>query len=178
MTSLIKVDAIQKLNGSVPKASDLGLNVTGTVLQVVTAVDTDDRSTTSQSFVVGSNTAQVNITPSSTSSKILVHCSGTCNATDGDDGWYTTIFRDSTNLGNATTGLASGNSVPAVANTTFPFNMMVLDSPSTTSQITYGLRFCGKNADSDVHATTVIGREITGTSNPIPTHIVAMEIAG
>jgi hypothetical protein len=32
--STIKVDTIQKLNGSVPKASDLGLNVTGTVLQV------------------------------------------------------------------------------------------------------------------------------------------------
>ena len=150
----------------------------GSVIQAVTAVDTSVRTTTSQTFVVASNTAQVDITPRASSSKILVFCSGTCTATDGDDGWYTTIFRDSTNLGNATTGLGSGNSVPAICTMTFLFNMMVLDSPNTTSQITYGLRFCGENSDSDGFATTVLGREISGSSNPIPTHIIAMEIAG
>lgn len=32
MTSIVKVDAIQKVNGSTPTAADLGLNITGTLL--------------------------------------------------------------------------------------------------------------------------------------------------
>lgn len=35
MTSIIKVDTIQKANGTAPTASSLGLNVAGSVLQVV-----------------------------------------------------------------------------------------------------------------------------------------------
>ena len=35
MTSIIKVDTLQKANGATPTAADLGINVTGTVLQVV-----------------------------------------------------------------------------------------------------------------------------------------------
>jgi hypothetical protein len=32
MTSILKVDALQKLNGAVPTAADLGINITGTLL--------------------------------------------------------------------------------------------------------------------------------------------------
>ena len=35
MTSIIKVDTLQKANGATPTAADLGINTTGTVLQVV-----------------------------------------------------------------------------------------------------------------------------------------------
>ena len=34
MTSIIKVDTLQKANGATPTAADLGINTTGTVLQV------------------------------------------------------------------------------------------------------------------------------------------------
>ena len=44
----------------------------GKVLQVVTATDSTQRDVTSTSYVTGSNTLSVNITPSSTSSKIFV----------------------------------------------------------------------------------------------------------
>ncbi len=37
MTSIIKVDQIQTLAGTAPTAADLGINVTGSVLQVVQA---------------------------------------------------------------------------------------------------------------------------------------------
>ncbi len=69
--STIKVDTIKKVNDSVPKASDLGLNVTGNVLQVVSTAKTDVFSSSSTSFtdVTGLSVA---ITPSSTSNKILV----------------------------------------------------------------------------------------------------------
>jgi len=40
MTSILKVDNIQKANGSTPTTSDLGLNTTGTILQVHTELTT------------------------------------------------------------------------------------------------------------------------------------------
>ena len=70
--SEIRVDAIKTRAGAVPTANDLGLNVTGTVLQVVSAEDDTGSTTTSTSFQSTSVTAS--ITPSSTSSKILIVC--------------------------------------------------------------------------------------------------------
>jgi len=148
------------------------------ILQVTTAVDTALRTTTSQTFEVASNTAQVTITPSSVASKFLITCCGVASCDDGNDGWFTSIFRDSTNLGNSTTGLAHGNSVAGVQINFFPFSMTVLDSPSTASAITYGLQFRSYNHDSDGSLTTRIGQHLAGTSNPVPTHITVMEIAG
>ena len=150
----------------------------GSVLQVVTAVDTALRTTTSQTFVVGSNTAQVSITPTAATSKFLITCCGVASCDDGNDGWFTTIFRDSTNLGNSTTGLAHGVSVAGVQVHFHPFSMTVLDSPATKSAITYGLQFRSYNQDSDGSLTTRIGQHLAGTSNPVPTHIIIMEIAG
>ena len=92
MTSLIKVDAIQKLNGSVPKASDLGLNVTGTVLQVqnfqtgsgLTTTTTIPYDDTIPQITEGGEVMTLNITPTSASSKLLItvitHLSGSVNA--------------------------------------------------------------------------------------------------
>jgi hypothetical protein len=154
------------------------VNITGSVLQVKTAVDTALRTTTSATFDIASNTAQVTITPSSSGSKFLITCCGVASCNDGNDGWYTTIFRDSTNLGNSTTGLAHGVSVAGVQIHFHPFSMTVLDSPSTASAITYGLQFRSYNHDSDGSLTTRIGQHLAGTSNPVPTHIVVMEIAG
>ena len=41
MTGILKVDQIQLANGNTPTASDLGLNTTGSVLQVKQAIKTD-----------------------------------------------------------------------------------------------------------------------------------------
>ena len=153
------------------------ITVPDTVLQVKTAVDTVLRSTTSQTFVVASNTAQVTITPFSSTSKFLITCTGVMSADDGNDGWFTSIFRDSTNLGNGTTGLAHGNSVAGVSVNYFPFSMTILDSPATASSIVYGLRIRGIDTDSD-GGTARLGQHVGGTSNPVPTHITVMEIAG
>jgi hypothetical protein len=150
----------------------------GTVLQVITAVDTALRTTTSTSFVVASNKAQVSITPLSATSKFIITCCGVASCDDGNDGWFTTIFRDSTNLGNSTTGLAHGNSVAAVQVHFHPFSMTVFDSPATALAITYGLQFRSLNFDTDGSLTTRIGQHLSGTSTPVPTHITVMEIAG
>ena len=154
------------------------ITVPDTVLQVKTAVDTALRTTTSATFVVASNTAQVTITPLAATSKFLITCCGTFSSADGDDAWYSTIYRDSTNLGNSTTGLASGNSVPGVVAKYNACSMTILDSPSTASAITYGLRFRVYNSDSDGTGIARLGQHLAGTSNPVPTHITIMEIAG
>ena len=178
------VDTTELASDAVTTAKIADANVTTaklvgeTVIQVKSAVDTTARSTTSQTFVVGSNTAQVTITPRSASSRFIIYCTGVMSANDGDDGTFTTIFRDSTNLGQSLTGLAFGNGVPAVVAGYYPFSMTILDSPSTTSAITYGLRFRNYNYDSDGAAISRLGNHLGGTANSVPTHITVMELAG
>jgi len=147
----------------------------GKIGQVITAVDTSSRLSTSASFVTASSAATINITPSASSSKILIICTGNFQCNDGNDGWCSTIYRASTNLGNATSGLASGNSVAGVTTVCFPTTMTILDSPNTTSQVTYQLYV--KVIDTDGDGGNVnIGHTISGSSNPVPTHITAFEV--
>ena len=160
------ISAITALPAAIP---------TGKVLQVVTAVDTGGRQTTSTSFVTASNTATVNITPSATSSKIYVVCSGNIHCNDGNDGWYATIYRGSTNLGHSSKGLAHGNSVPGVSATYFSTCMTILDSPNSTSQQTYQLYVRVSDIDGD-GGNVSIGYNVSGDTDYIPTHITAFEI--
>ena len=167
-------------DGGTIKRIDASLVGKGKVLQVVTAVDSTLRQTTSGSFTTASNTCSVNITPSATSSKIFVICNTNLQVNDGNDTFFATLFRSisggsSTNLGNSTTGLISGNSVPGVSANHYPSSMHVLDSPNTTSQCTYQLYV--RHADQDGDSGTVsIGIHLEGTSNPTPAHITAFEI--
>jgi hypothetical protein len=107
---------------------------TGAVLQVVTATDSTNRTTTSTSYVTASNTLSVSITPSSASNKILILVS-TGGGNSGSTLSYFTIYRDATNLASADgfTQLNINNSTQFWA----PVIMSYLDSPSTTSAITY-----------------------------------------
>ena len=150
----------------------------GSVLQVKAASDTSIRTTVSQSFDIASNTAQVTITPLSTTSKFLITCCGIISADDGNDGWFTTIFRDSTNLGPDALGLQHGNSVAGIQVQYTPFSMTILDSPATASAITYGLRFRSYNYDADAATTVRLGQHMGSLINGMPTHIAVTEIAG
>ena len=113
---------------------------TGKVLQVVTATDETERSTTTTSFVTASNTLSVDITPSSTSNKIYVVAHTNCYGSNSNTNIYYTIFRDSTNLGSSADGmLALHKPQYTTSYNTASHNacMTILDFPSTTSQITY-----------------------------------------
>ncbi len=71
MTSIIKVDTIQTASGGTPTASSLGIGALGKIGQVVISnFNTGNVQTTSNSFVATGHIAS--ITPSSTSSKVLV----------------------------------------------------------------------------------------------------------
>jgi len=107
----------------------------GKIGQVLSATDETLRSTTSTSFVTASNTLSVDITPSATSSKIFITTDFSSGASTNNQVGQFTIYRDSTNLGNAE-GMVKFASYVGGDNY-FPIGMNYLDSPSSTSQLTY-----------------------------------------
>ena len=133
--------AASKLTGALPAISGASLTgfidaqmPSGSVIQIVSRT-TVSSSGSSSSWAA--TDAYVAITPSSTSSKILVICGGGMifvNASD--ERGFGTIYRDSTNLGNGNQGLTCGYA--GSSNHMTPLaGMTVLDSPSTTSAVTY-----------------------------------------
>lgn len=146
MTSILKVDTLQDSGGNTILSSN-GTGTfttnftTGKVLQVVNATDSTTRLTTSTSFVTASNTLSVNITPASTSNKILVfaNCGGVyVNASN--QFVYLTIFRDATNIGNTNYGLTEIRQY-STSDLGYPTTMHVYDSPASTSSLTYQVYF-------------------------------------
>lgn len=127
----------------------LPAGVGGKVLQVVTATDGTVRTTSSTSFVTASNTLSLSITPSSTSSKIFVMATTTFRVSVSVVQAFITIYRDSTNLGTST-GLASiySDSGGAVF---FPSCISYLDSPSSTSALTYQVYFRTNSSDARIN---------------------------
>ena len=137
----------------------------GQVIQVVTATDATERATTSSSYATGSNTLSVSITPSSASNKILILVTSSAWLTNSGFGGYYTIFRDSTNLAGAN-GMTFMVQEPG-SSPTCSLAMSYLDSPSTTSAITYqvymkvgGGNSIRLNMDSTTGSITVL--EIKG----------------
>ena len=143
MTSILKVDSIQKANGSVPTAKDVGLNVVGNVLQVGNSQSMTQVTTTVTDLTNATETGlNVTITPSSTSSKCLIVINASLQ---GVGGAYVNslLKRDSTFV-----PIVSGQASAGVMSYAFNPSSMVsgrgsysfLDSPATTSAITY--KFC------------------------------------
>ena len=147
MASIIKVDTIQTAAGGTPTAADLGINTTGTVLQVVHSPrwgDGTEINTTSTSFTATGHTAS--ITLSSASNKILIL--GTCvnyQSTSGN-GVYVTAYR-SIGGGASSDIFASGHNsgfgwlYTAGGDEGAGNSFNYLDSPNTTSEVTYEIYY-------------------------------------
>jgi hypothetical protein len=166
MSSIIKVDQIQLADGSTPTAADLGLNTTGSVLQVVTANTTTEVSTTSNSYSDTGLTAS--ITPSSTSSKIWVSAT-VCIDINSDDLCDLKLLRDSTDI--LETGYNGYHSDPS-SYMIFHTKLELLDSPNTTSQVTYKVQFKRGQGDNTLYVNY---DDATGDTRSF---ITLMEIAG
>jgi hypothetical protein len=126
-----------KLTGSrtIPK----GTMPAGSVLQVVQGTTTANTLTSSTTFVTTGLAAS--ITPSSSTSKILITCSGgEFDINSGGQQVYGTIYRNSTNLGGGT-ATAFTDVFTATYRSIFPVCVQYLDSPATTSSTTYTLYF-------------------------------------
>ena len=120
--SILKVNTIQKKDGT--QFPLIG--------QVVSNVFTTNTSTSSTSFVTTSHS--VSITPTSTSSKIWVIYSGTGDTQAGAVQCFGTLYRNSTNLA---AGGGLQNTWEAANRQIAPFCMNYVDSPATTSSVTY-----------------------------------------
>ena len=138
----------------------------GSVLQVVTATTTNQTAVTTASTWTTTGFS-VSITPTSSSSKILVMIIGGMfdNASDARQG-AATIYRGATNLGDSTRGLmqfyANGARMQVGS------SLGVYDSPATTSSTTYTLYLRSNNGNGDT---------IYFNTDPCFATIVAMEIA-
>jgi hypothetical protein len=158
----------------------------GGILQVVQAVKTDTFSTTSTSFTAVTG-ASVSITPRSTSSKILIL------------GTTFIGFSGSTNSRSAFVRVTGGNSVSYVGdaagsrirafgttgaratdygiNTVNGFaSLSYVDSPSTTSTVTYQLEMM-VTGDTGYIGRTGTDTDATGFGR-FPTTLIVMEVAG
>jgi hypothetical protein len=130
----------------------------GKILQVQSASDTTgNRSHSSDSWSQSSNTLDVNITPAATSSKILIMSNISMK---GAGDYSCTYYRGSTNLGNATDGFGRLKEWTH-------FSGAVIDSPSTTSQVTYKFYFRANDG-----VITYMNYGASATTG----HLIAMEI--
>lgn len=143
MSSILKVDQIQLSNGNTPTAGDLGLNTTGSVLQVKQTAKTNTFQTTSTSFVDVTGLT-VSITPSSSSSKIMVEFHIGAHSTSIAEQIRYKMVRGSTDIGIGDSGNGTRATIGATTNGNRGegVSMKFLDSPSTTSSITYKIQAC------------------------------------
>jgi hypothetical protein len=133
---------------------------TGKVLQVVSSVNTATQSTSSTSFV---DAISVSITPSATTSKILVmaYISGSSDTAASQLGFR--LARGGTGI---FVGDASGSRTQATGILMQPSNTnysnqahaSFLDSPATTSATTYAMQY---KADAGSSTTVFLGRTFT-----------------
>jgi hypothetical protein len=138
----------------------------GTVLQVVSATKTDTFSSSSTSFVDITGLS-VSITPTATTSKILILSSVYASF---DDTGLLQLVRNSTAIGNGSSGFAMFRFGATNQGGSFVINY--LDSPSSTSSLTYKIQ-----ARRDGGTTFYINRRASDASLVLSSHITVMEIA-
>ena len=159
----------------------------GKVLQIVQTVKSDVDSTQSQDTFVDITGFSLNITPSSTSSKILLTVSiGRLGVTVATRATGFRFMRDSTPIGIADAAgsklrstFTDATHAGGVAYAPGGISFSYLDSPSTTSQITYKLQWSGQN--NDFHYINRNGSETDNNDMPNARAIstlMAMEISG
>jgi hypothetical protein len=154
------------------------------VLQVVQAIKTDTQSfSTAYADVVG---LSVTLTPAAVSSKFLV--SVVLNGYASHYAGYGRILRNGTSIGEATAA-GSRNTAPlpfaSPPSSDGPVKTavaMVLDSPNTTSSLTYKVQGLGR-VDGEAGGVLYLGRTVqdrdTATYDPrVICSITVMEIAG
>jgi hypothetical protein len=151
---------------------------TGKILQVVSTAKTDSFSTASTSFtdITG---LSVSITPTATSSKILV-MAYVMGGVSGDIALNARLMRDSTAI---FIGDAAGSRPRDTfytgfnaANLGMPFSPIYLDSPSTTSATTYKVQVFVNSGTAYINRT-LADRDTTAYDGRTASSITVMEIS-
>ncbi len=129
---------------------DVSLTSTGKVLQVVTATSTAAFSSSSATYVDLTGIT-ANITPASTSNKIMIYAVITLQNNDDVNHAYALLKRDTTTLIIADTASNRTCASMVVSGTATlehpPRGFTFLDSPNTTSEVTYKIQVRGSNTN-------------------------------
>ena len=188
-SQIATVNANTITSGSIPLAQIPQLTgvklPTGSVLQVIQAVKTDTFSSSSATFgdVTG---LTVSITPTSSSNKILI--SGVMQTSSlSNDMWKMRIAKNGTAIfvGDTVAGATSAlsqfyyYSASNVGNySTFPVSVYYLDSPATTSSVTYSWQIRTQSDGNTVWVNRNSDQSGNSTQNFYgASSIIVMEIA-
>ena len=139
------------------------------VVQATVTAAASGTSTSSSSFVTTGLTA--NITPTSASNKILITVDGSYyNGTGSSNNWFT-VYRNGANVNTGASPATLQSTYVAGASTVLPVSIIYLDSPATTSSVTYTVYFaCGSGA-------IIFPFNASNTGNTIAT-LTLQEISG
>lgn len=156
----------EPLTGSLPDANA----PSGSVIQVVQYVHANQGSASSSSSTYADTGLSVSITPSSSSSKILVVVhQGGCSKENNNTGLNYRLVRNSTVIQLILeAGFYNGSTAQDRFNIV---SAMYLDAPATTSAVTYKTQF-GSFNNNDIVRVNDYG------NNTIVSTLTAMEIAG
>ena len=122
-------------DAGVLKRIDASLVGKGKVLQCVSTTVTSQASSNSTSYVAATGMS-VSITPSATSSKVLVTFDNAGRCDNSAAASILTLYRDATNIGNGDNGMCHIKNDDDIRASS---SGAILDSPSSTSAITYAV---------------------------------------
>jgi len=159
----------------------LSARQTGEVLQVVSTNKTDTFSTSSTSYVDVTGLS-VSITPSSASNKILVLFQVNGSQSYAASRAYVRLMRDSTGIN---LGAAAGSRTPALGGfstsdnsiPSAPISGNFLDSPATTSSITYKIQLSMTAGSGGAYINQTQQDSNESTQLRMASTITVMEIA-
>jgi len=170
----------------------------GKILQVVSHTETDfttftaPNSARTDHLLIASNAADSTshvsaaITPSATSSKILIQVCVFYEGTSAEQEYLWDIYRDSTKLGSPKVGSRGGGIASAGINHTAANQdstpetrfYQFVDSPSSTSAITYAAAYNTSATSGSIHLNRTVSDTNSASFERGVSSIILMEIAG
>jgi len=181
-------NTVSLASGKTLNASQGFVPPAGHVIQTLTDVSVITESTTSKASdnSFANSSLSITITPTSTSSKIVVNAVVSTGASSGSDGsTILRMIRDSTPIG---IGNASGSKIRAGSgrgtdnqgnNTMLNIPLQVTDTPNTTSAVTYTVQFAVRGAGTVTAFLNRSGSDgDTAEYQRTSSSLVVQEIAG
>jgi len=155
---------------------------TGSVLQVLSAKKTASQSVSNEDSFVDISGLSIAITPRATGSKIFVACNVSHSSTQNASGISFKVLRDSTVLGGSEGSRTSvsffGGPVASDNNMAQTAGFNYLDSPSSTSALTYKVQTTLFNSGQTMYINTNLSRGGQIYDDVATSSITVMEVQG
>ena len=176
MASIIKVDQIQHSDGSAPTMAELGLDVSGSILQVKSSTFTGTQSKASAWVFAKINDLDVVLTPKSTNSTFLLSAQISVGKTYFSTGFR--FYRDGSNITSAMGNAAGSRTQVAFGTTIYNQNdgspsydldaaamnyMDTTNASDTTTPITFSIYFSSYSA---TQSSTINYQAVNTNSSP------------